>query len=171
MYLVQYTSGAAKDTMKCRLVMDPSIGYQRVRMLLEERFGQPFTIAYEHVTKLTHAPPLRAADRKGLLAFADQLKSCEHILESIGYLDEINCADNLRRIVLRLTFHLRTKFVEVADQIEQSGQRPNISHIAEFIKVKARAANNPVFGCLMDTERERTDNLRRRLKNLYFQMS
>ncbi|XP_068720606.1 uncharacterized protein [Montipora capricornis] len=131
-------------------------------MLLEERFGQPFTIAYEHVTKLTHGTPLRATDRKGLLAFDDQLKSCEHTLESFGYLDEINSADNLRRIVMRLPFHLRTKFVEVADQIQQSGQRPNISPIAEFVKVKARAANNPVFGCLMDTERERTDNLRRR---------
>ena len=164
MYLLQYISGAAKDTIKCCLVMDPSIGYQRARMLLEERFGQPFTIAYEHVTKLTRGPPLRATDRKGLLAFTDQLKSCEHTLESIGYLDEINSADNLRRIVMRLPFHLRTKFVEVADQIQQSGQRPNISHIAEFVKVKARAANNPVFGCLMDTERDRTDNLRRRPK-------
>jgi len=33
-------------------------------MLLEERFGQPFTIAYEHVTELTHGPPLRATDVK-----------------------------------------------------------------------------------------------------------
>ena len=98
------------------------------------------------------------------MSFANQLKSYEHTLESIGVLDEINSADNLRRIVLRLLFHLRTKFVEVADQIQQSGQRPNISHIAEFMKVKARAANNPVFGCLMDTERERTDNMRQRPK-------
>ena len=133
-------------------------------MLLEERFGQPFTIAYEHITKLTHGPPLRATDRKGLLAFADQLKSCEHTLESIGYLDEINSADNLRRIVMRLPFYLRTKFVVVADQIQQSGQCPNISHIAEFVKVKAHTANNPVFGCLIDTERKRTDKLRRRPK-------
>ncbi|XP_068731204.1 uncharacterized protein [Montipora capricornis] len=165
MHLLQYTSGAAKDIINCCSVMDPPpIGYERERMLLEKRFGQPFTIAYEHVTKLTHGPPLRETDRNGLLAFADQLKSCEHTLESIGYLDEINSADNLKRIVMRLPFHLRTKFFEVADQIQQSGQRPNISHIAEFVKVKARAANNPVFGCLMDSEREITDNLRRRPK-------
>ena len=84
MYLLQYTSGAAKDTIKCCSVMDPPIGYERERMLLEKRFGQPFTIAYEHVTKLTHGPPLRETGRKGLLAFADQLKSCEHTLESIA---------------------------------------------------------------------------------------
>ena len=38
---------------------------------------------------------------------------------------------------MRLRFHLHTKFVEVGDEIQQSGQRPNISHIAKFLKVKA----------------------------------
>ena len=94
----------------------------------------------------------------GLLAFADRLKDCEHTLESIGYLEEINSADNLRRIVQRLPFHLRTKFVELADQIQQAGERTNISHIAEFVKVKARAANNPVFGCVVDVARDRSEN-------------
>ena len=96
-------------------------------------------------------------DRKGLLALADQLKSCEHTLESIGYLDKINSADNLRTIPQSLS-------IEVADQIQQSGQCPNISLIAEFVKLKARVANNRVFGCLIDTERQRTENLRQRPK-------
>ncbi|XP_078372656.1 uncharacterized protein LOC144656297 [Oculina patagonica] len=166
MYLLQYTSGVANDTIKYCLVMDSSLGYQRARELLEERFGHPFTIASKYVTKLTEGPPLKPLDRKGLLAFADQLKDCEHTLESIGYLDEINSADNLRRIVQRLPFHLRTKFIEVADQIQQAGQRTNISHIAEFVKVKARAANNPVFGCVVDvaSQSERSENQRRKPK-------
>ena len=99
-----------------------------------------------------------------LLAFADRLKDCEHTLESIGYLEEINSADNLRRIVQRLPFHLRTKFVELADQIQQAGQRTNISHIAEFVKVKERAANNPVFGCVVDVAHDRSENQRRKPK-------
>ena len=166
MYLLQYTSGVAKDTIKCCLVMDSSLGYQRARTLLEERFGHPFTIASKYVTKLTEGPPLKPSDRAGLLALADQLKDCEHTLESIGYLDEINSADNLRRIVQRLPFHLRAKFVEVADQIPQAGHRTNISHIAEFVKVKARAANNPVFGCVVDaaSQSERSENQRRKPK-------
>ena len=163
-YLLQYTSGVAKDTIKCCLVMDSSLGYQMARKLLEERFGHPFTIASKYVTKLTDGPPLKPSDRAGLLAFADQLKDCEHTLESIGYLDEINSADNLRRIVQRLPFHLRTKFIEVADQIQQTGQRTNISRIAEFVKVKARAANNPVFGCVVDVARGKPDDQRRTSK-------
>ena len=162
MYLLQYTSGVAKDTIKCCLYKDPSLGYQAARKLLEERFGHPFRIASQYVTKLTEGPPLKPSDRTGLLAFADQLKDCENTLESIGYLDEINSADNLRRIVQRLPFHLRTKFVEVADQIQEAGQRTNISHIAEFVKIKARAANNPVFGCVIDDARGRSDSQRRK---------
>ena len=126
MYLPQYTSGEAKKTIKSCLVMDSSVGYQTARKLLEERFGHPFTIASMYVAKLTEGPPLKASDRVGLLAFADQLKDCERTLESIGYLDEISSADNLRRIVQRLPFLLRTKFVEVADSIQQSGKRTSV---------------------------------------------
>ena len=67
----------------------------------------------------------------------------------MGYLDEINSADNLRRIVQRLPCHLRTKFVEVADTIQQSGRRPSIKDISAFVAAKARAANNPVFGSVI----------------------
>ena len=164
MYLLQYTSGVAKETIKCCLVMDSSLGYRKARELLEERFGHPFTIASKYVSKLTQGPPLKPWDRTGLLAFADRLKDCEHTLQSIGYLEEINSADNLRRMVQRLPFHLRTKFVELAGQIQQAGQRTNISHIAEFVKVKARAANNPVFGRVVDVARDRSENSTRNPK-------
>ncbi|KAL9953349.1 hypothetical protein ACROYT_G040751 [Oculina patagonica] len=150
MYLLQYTTGEAKKTIDCCVVVDPSRGYQSARKLLKERFGHPYTIAAKFVSEITEGPPIKASDRSGLLAFADQLKNCEHTLESIGCIDEVNSADNLRRIVQRLPFHLRTKFVEVADGIQQSGKRPNIKDISSFVAVKARAANNPVFGSVMD---------------------
>ena len=116
------------------------------------------------MSKLTQGPPLKPWDRTGSLASADRLKGCEHTLQSIGYLEEINSADNLRRMVQRLPFHLRTKFVELAGQIQQAGQRTNISHIAEFVKVKARAANNPVFGRVVDVARDRSENSTRNPK-------
>ncbi|XP_044176739.1 uncharacterized protein [Acropora muricata] len=137
MYLLQYTSGNARKTIKCCLVMDQSVGYQNAKKLLKERFGHPFVIASKYVAKLTEGLPLKPTDRSGLLTFADQLKDCEHTVRSIGYLDEVNSADNLRRIVQKLPFHLRAKFIEVADGIQQSGQRTNIGHIADFVKVKA----------------------------------
>jgi len=134
--------------------MDPSMGYMAARKLLKERFGHPYTIAAKFVSEITEGPQIKPSDRLGLLEFADKLKNCEHTLKSMGYLDEINSADNLRRIVQRLPFHLRTKFVEVADAIQQSGKRPNIKDISAFVAAKARAANNPVFGSIMDVTPE-----------------
>ena len=96
---------------------------------------------------------MKPSDRTGLLAFADLLKDCENTLESVSYLEKNNSADNLKKIVQRLPFHLRTKFVEVADQIQEAGQRTNISHIAEFVNIKARPANNPPCVWLRDRRR------------------
>lgn len=87
--------------------MDPTLGYQRARALLQERFGQPFKMATAQLNQLTYGPSLKPHDHRGLLAFAVQLRDGQNALESIGYLDEINSADNLRRIVDRLPFHLK----------------------------------------------------------------
>ena len=42
---------------------DPSLGYQTARKVLEERFGHPFRIASQYVTKQTEGPPLKPSDR------------------------------------------------------------------------------------------------------------
>ena len=95
---------------------------------------------------------------------ADQLRDCPNALESIGYLDEINSADNLRRIVDRLPFHLKSKWLEVADSIQQTGQRRRIHRISQFVTTKARVANNPVFGGPLTNDREK-GNLRTKSSN------
>ena len=89
---------------------------------------------------------------------------CQNVLESIGYLDEINSADNLRNIIDRLPFHLKAKWLEVADRIQESGQRPRIHHISKFVSERARAANNPVFGGMLygDKDRSKKDNSRKK---------
>ena len=142
MYLLQYTTGDAKKTIECCVVMNTSKGYMAARKLLQERFGHPYTIASKFVGEITEGPQIKPSDRTGLLEFADRLKNCEHTLESMGYLDEINSADNLRRIVQRLPFHLRTKFVEVEDTIQQSGRRPSIKDISGFVAAKCGNQGN-----------------------------
>ncbi|KAL9952798.1 hypothetical protein ACROYT_G040106 [Oculina patagonica] len=129
-FLLQYCTGAARDAIKSCVTMDPALGYQEARKLLKDRFDHPFKIATAHLNQVTRGPPVKPNDQKGLLAFADQLKDCQNVLDSIGYLDEINSADNLRSIIDRLPFHLKTKWLEVADSIRESGQRPRIHHIS-----------------------------------------
>ena len=66
--------------------------------------------------KVTEGAPLKASDHVGLLALSDQLKDCENILQSIGYLDEINSAANLKKIVERLPFHPMSQVVRQGRQ-------------------------------------------------------
>ncbi|KAL9982123.1 hypothetical protein ACROYT_G010928 [Oculina patagonica] len=153
-FLLQYCTGAARDAIKSCVTMDPALGYQEARKLLKDRFGHPFKIATAHLNQVTRGPPVKPNDQKGLLAFADQLKDCQNVLHSIGYLDEINSADNLRSIIDRLPFHLKTKWLVVADSIQESGQRPRIHHISIFVTDKARAANNPVFGGALNSDKD-----------------
>ena len=77
------------------------------------------------------------------------------MLDSIGYLDEINSADNLRSIVDCLPFHLKTNWLEVADSIQESRQHPRIHHISKFVTDKARAANNLVFGGALNSNKDK----------------
>ena len=62
--------------------------------------------------------------------------------------------DNLGSIIDRLRFNLKTKWLEVADNIEESGQRPRIHHISRFVTEKARAANNPIFGGALNSDKD-----------------
>ena len=73
----------------------PVLGYQTARKLLKDRFGHPFKIATAHVNQVPHGPAVKPNDQRGLKTFADQLQDCKNVLESIGYLDEVNSADNL----------------------------------------------------------------------------
>ena len=102
-FLLQYGIGHANAIKSC-VTMDPASGCQTARKVLKERFGHPFKIATSHVNQATRGPPVKPNDRKGLQTFADQLKDCLTVLESIVCLDEINSADSLRKIIDRLPF-------------------------------------------------------------------
>lgn len=157
-YLMQYCTGDARKVIKSCVMMDPSDGYKAARRMLKERFGHPYTIATSFVKSVTDGAPIKPTDGAELLAFADQLKDCENTLEAIGYLDEINSADNLKRIVERLPYHLKAKWLDKAQALFEAGVRPRLRHISQFVMAKAKTANNPVFaGILRDEKNQGRD--------------
>ena len=160
-----WSTGAAKNAIISCITMDLVFGYQTARKLLKNHFGHPFKIATAHVHQVTRGLPVEPHDQRGLQNFADQLKDCQNVLRSIGYLDEVNTADNLRSIIDRLPFHLKAKWLEVADSILKSGQHPMIHNISKFVSNKARAANTTVVVHLIMTKTKvrGTDRVKRLL--------
>ena len=135
-----------------------SVGYNVAKKLLKERFGYPYTIATSFVKSVTDGASIKPADGVELLAFPDQLRDCENTLKAIGYLDEINSADNLKRIVQRLPYHLRVKWLGKAQALLEAGERPRRHHIPQFVMTGAKTANNPVFAGILFDERNQNRN-------------
>ena len=59
---------------------------------------------------------------------------------------------------------MKAKWLEVADSIQESGQRPWIHNISKFVSENARAANNPVFCGALNNDKDKSsrDGSRRR---------
>ena len=148
-YLLQYCSGKAKEAIKSCATLDPSIGYNEARRILSKCFGDPYHIAISHVNKLTNGHPMKPYDASGLLDFALQLKSCVNTLTAIGYLNEINSSDNLRRIAERLPYNLKSKWLSRTRSLRTVSIRPGIQDLSDFVQEQAEEANDPVFGDIM----------------------
>ena len=153
-YILQYCTGKAKEVIQSCAVLDPSEGYREAKEILAERFGDPYVIAMAHVRKVTEGQPIKSTERGSLLDFSDTLRTCENTLRAIGYLEEINTADSLRRIVERLPFHLKGKWLTRSRKIRQAGGKPRINHLSEFVRECAEEANDPVFGSILESQKK-----------------
>nr|XP_054770423.1 uncharacterized protein LOC129278240 [Lytechinus pictus] len=146
--LYHLCSGAAKDIIHCCLMMHPDDGYLHARTLLTDRFGNAFKICDAWIKKITEGPVIQN-NPKQLREFADQLKTCGETLMAIGMLQEISCRNDLVKIIERLPFHLKSRWVRHVKSIRDVGRQPNIQDAVDFITGAADELNDPVFGTLL----------------------
>lgn len=79
------------------------------------------------------------------------MQKCEITLSQLGFKSDFDNSDNLRRIVRRLPTHLRTRWVDVAHSITESGREPRFSDLTKFVDERARISSS-MFG--LDLVRE-----------------
>ena len=159
MKLYQCCEGEAKSIIQCCMVMAPQLGYIRARELLEERFGSRYKIGEAWIKQITSGPVYHANDRKGLQKFADQLKICMETLKALNLTQEMSGQHELLKVVERLPFYLKGRWLKVVRDIRQSGGCPNIKDIVTFVSAAAEEANDPVYGELTVTSRSESSKL------------
>ena len=82
-------------------------------------------------------------DPTTLSNFGLELKRCEIISSELGYAADLNCSENLKRVVRRLPGHVRGKWTDYADTINNiQGRKETFADLAQFVDSKARAANS-----------------------------
>ena len=153
-YLIQYCEGEAKESIEdCVLLEDE--GYKRARTILHSRYGRPHIIARSYIDNLVYGPQIKASDINGLSRLSLEMQKCDISLSQLGFVSDVDNSENLRRIVKRLPMHMRTKWVEVAHSINESGREPRFSDLVKFVDEKARVANS-MYGLDLSKDRNET---------------
>lgn len=127
--------------------------------VLEERYGNPFTIAKAYRDKLQTWPKIGTKDSFDLREFVDFLRSCEAAMVHIKALEILNDCNENRKILTKLSDWLAERWNKMAvEEEEKSNQFPSFSQFVKFLTREAKIACNPVTSLqsLKQSEPEKT---------------
>ena len=142
-YLIQYCLGEAKHCIEDCVLLEPTEGYRRAREILQTRYGKPHVISRSCIDKLVNGPQIKASDVDGLSRLALDMQKCEITLSQLGFASDIDSTDNLRRIVRRMPMHMRTRWVDVAYDINvRSDREPKFSDLVRFVDKMSHLAGS-----------------------------
>ena len=127
--------------------MQEDRGYNEARKLLAERYGQPYKIATAYVDRVINGQLIRSEHGPALQKFSILPTSCRNTLKEVGYLNRLENPDCLRKIVDQLPYSFKLKWRDLVDSITQREARdPNLKDLTDFVKVRSRVTNHPIFG-------------------------
>ena len=139
-FLPKFVSGEAYDVV----ARSAGCSYEDIVANLEDRYGQPATVAAACIEKLTVGPKLGNRDFNGLRNFAEQLQCATKRLEG-DYEREASTTANMKLIAGRLPDYLINKWADVSYSIREKGLNPALKDLAKFVKRQAAIKNDPGF--------------------------
>ena len=139
-FLPKFVSGKVYDVVaRCA-----GCSYEDIVANLEDRYGQPATVAAACIDRLIVGPKLGNRDFNGLRNFAEQRQCATKRLEG-DYEREASTTADMKLIVGRLPDYLINKWADVAYSIREKGLNPALKDLAKFVKRQAAIKNDPGF--------------------------
>ena len=128
--------------------MEPSVGYNEARRLLECRYGNAISAATAYVEKIRRWPHIGGDDIEALDEFSIFLNACKNAMLGLPMLaHEMEHPHVMREVLEKLTYSLQDRWRRVADSITRQQGRPIVfADVANFVADEARIAANPLFG-------------------------
>ncbi|XP_071124292.1 uncharacterized protein [Mytilus edulis] len=155
----QYCRGEAKCCIEDCALLDSDEGCKRARAILYSRYGRPHVIARTFIEKLEYDAQIKASNIEGLTKLALEMQKCEITLSQLGFNSDIDNSEILRCIVKRLPMHTRTRWVDIAHSISESGREPRFSDLAKFVDEKSRIASSMYgYDLCRENNQNKTDN-------------
>ncbi|XP_054594125.2 uncharacterized protein [Nothobranchius furzeri] len=144
-YLRKYVGGQVKNALDGYFLIGTESAYVSAWEILEERYGNPFTVATAYRDKLQAWAKIGPKDSTDLREFADFLRSCEAAMAHIKALEILNdCSEN-RKILAKLPDWLTARWNrKVMEMEEENGQFPSFSQFVRFLTRESKIACNPI---------------------------
>lgn len=144
-YLKKYIGGPVKQVIENYLLLASDDAYDKARKLLDERYGDPFTVANAFRAKLDSWPKLSPKDASSLLKFSDFLKQCLTAMQTISHLSVLNDAVENRKMLAKLPEWLVSRWNRlVVAHKESHNEFPPFEAFEAFIAKEAKIACNPI---------------------------
>ncbi|XP_053293853.1 uncharacterized protein LOC128454468 [Pleuronectes platessa] len=144
-YLRRYVSGQAKSALDGYFLLGTESAYVSAWEILEERYGNPFTVAKAYRDKLQAWPRIGTKESFELREFVDFLRSCEAAMVHIKALEILNDCNENRKILLKLPDWLTARWNRnVIEAEEKSSKFPSFSQFVKFLIREVKIACNPV---------------------------
>ncbi|KAK0147266.1 hypothetical protein N1851_013318 [Merluccius polli] len=141
----EYVSGRAKSALDGYFLLGTESAYVSAWEILEERYGNPFTVAKAYRDKLQAWPKIGTKESFELREFVDFLRSCEAAMVHIKALEILNDCNENRKILSKLPDWLSVRWNRKVIEVEEKQSKfPSFRQFVEFLIREARIACNPV---------------------------
>lgn len=132
-YLQRYVSGQAKGALDGYFLLGTESAYVAAWKILDERYGNPFSVTKAYRDKLQAWPKITSRDSTELRDFANFLHSCEAAMVHIKSLEILNDCNENRKILSKLpdwlTAGWNRKVIEIE---EETNSFPTFSQFVSF---------------------------------------
>lgn len=144
-YLQQYLSGPPLKAIQSMSLSHDSQAYVRALEIIDERYGNKFTISHAFKTRLSSWPKVRSHDATGLRDFSDFLNSCALTKRNISGLAVLDDDMKIQELARILPDWAMSRWSDFADEFKvRHSEYPMFDEFVNFTGRMARKANDPV---------------------------
>ena len=145
-YLLQFTSGEAKDLVNSCFSRDAGRAYDHAWRELEERYGDHHHLAAHHMKELRGWPAVKKDDLKGLRALMLYLRRVSNLVDEHAEFSQLDHPVEIRAIVDKLPYALVCRWRERALDLTAAHGRVRLRNLVSFLRRHLEVLTQPVFG-------------------------
>ena len=98
-----------------------------------ETYGKRNVIARSYIANLLEGLSVKKNDSKALIELAQKVEECYTTLAYLNYFSDLNCFENISKIVRQLPFNLQSQWLWISAGVEQDGREPDFADLKRFI--------------------------------------